>query len=383
MDHDQPHSNNNDEAQNHMDSIPTLARAHWEQSQESRVALKKIAEITTEKWAKQEFVECEWDYVEAAYKAKKLKEHAMICCFTDHAPLLQDFKDWIKYEMEARQGWPIKQIKFLDKNFLMEAKNKDEEEEDQIGIGSHDVEIHDMDLAENGAGGDEEHPLHAPEDEYIENIVEDLMTTPINVATQTPTRMNMRMEDTLMILDSDGDKSDYEAHFPRETKPANKPTEHWRRKANLQTKWARSRENNSSSALRDFNMIEYAEDSLGGPNLLKGWELEAWTRLKVKHDLKDSLKELGAVSGSHFTWRQKRGNKLEQSQIDHIYLEDKGWWLGKIQELIHDGGQALSDHNPVILKATLHNAIGLATIPCFYTYFKANVEILKKEDTIS
>ncbi|CAM6111226.1 unnamed protein product [Calypogeia fissa] len=119
MEHDQGHPPCNDEAYNHMDSVPAMARAHWEQSLESRTALKKIAQITAEKWADQEYVECEWDYVEAAYEAKKLKEHAMICYFTDRAPMLQDFKEWIEYEMEDRQGWPIKQIKFLGKNFFM------------------------------------------------------------------------------------------------------------------------------------------------------------------------------------------------------------------------------------------------------------------------
>ncbi|CAM6084773.1 unnamed protein product [Calypogeia fissa] len=413
MDHDQHHSTLREEDHNHMDSVPEVARAHWEQLQESRTALHKIAHITAEKWAEQEFVECDWDYVEAAYEAKKLKEHAMICYFTDRAPLLHDFKDWIEYEMEARRGWPIKQIKFLGKNLFMvyfeefihreealtlapwfmenrfvytfrwephfdvrletytllpvwieipfrsiilekcrklvagalgkilyyvqgdeissfphdracilwdtcrpvpksvkinladglaiwqpvtfrnipyhcykcrrkghlardcnqekdeaatvidhpnvdlpaaaqghpvavdpetaippetnrpadesdnsdsdqgepmhagAAENDDEdgEEQEQIAAGSPDVEVHDMDLAENGAGVEGAPQSRAPADEYIENIAEDPITTPLNAATQTPPGMHLRVEDTPMIPESDGDKSNYEAHF--------------------------------------------------------------------------------------------------------------------------------------------------------------------------
>ncbi|CAM6098150.1 unnamed protein product [Calypogeia fissa] len=43
----------------------------------------------------------------------------MICYFTDRAPLLQDFKDWISFELGTKRGWPTSQIKFLGKNFFL------------------------------------------------------------------------------------------------------------------------------------------------------------------------------------------------------------------------------------------------------------------------
>ncbi|CAM6094721.1 unnamed protein product [Calypogeia fissa] len=74
----------------------------------------------------------------------------------------------------------------------------------------------------------------------------------------------------------------------------------------------------------DFNMTESPEDTTGGSNLLSGWELEAWRRFKVKHNLKDALLELGCVTGSHFTWRRRRGDSLVQSRIDRMYLGQAG-----------------------------------------------------------
>ncbi|CAM6096136.1 unnamed protein product [Calypogeia fissa] len=79
----------------HLDPLSPSARVHWERCAESRDLLTKIASITSENWKDQEFVECEWEYAEAAYEAKKLKEHVMICYFMDRAPMLQDFREWI------------------------------------------------------------------------------------------------------------------------------------------------------------------------------------------------------------------------------------------------------------------------------------------------
>ncbi|CAM6102955.1 unnamed protein product [Calypogeia fissa] len=97
-----------DEA-SHMDSVPSLARPHWEQMVETRELLTKISKIIAENWSEQEHVVCDWDFVEAAYEAKKLKEHAMLCYFTNRAPILQDFREWAEFEMSDQRGWPITQ----------------------------------------------------------------------------------------------------------------------------------------------------------------------------------------------------------------------------------------------------------------------------------
>ncbi|CAM6093891.1 unnamed protein product [Calypogeia fissa] len=43
----------------------------------------------------------------------------MICYFTDRAPLLQDFRDWIQFKLGTQRGWPTTHIKFLGKNFFL------------------------------------------------------------------------------------------------------------------------------------------------------------------------------------------------------------------------------------------------------------------------
>ncbi|CAM6124136.1 unnamed protein product [Calypogeia fissa] len=131
----------------------------------------------------------------------------------------------------------------------------------------------------------------------------------------------------------------------------------------------------------DFNMTEEPADTTGGSNLLRGWELEAWRHLKVKLNLKDALTELDKVTGSRFTWRRRRGNTLEQSRIDRLYLGEAGWWLDGISELIHDGGQSLSDHDPIILRASL--APLASATPRFYTHFKAKAAILKQQQNLA
>ncbi|CAM6097657.1 unnamed protein product [Calypogeia fissa] len=127
-------------------------------------------------------------------------------------------------------------------------------------------------------------------------------------------------------------------------------------------------------------MTELPADSSGNSNLLRGWELEAWRGLRVKHGLKDSLCELGAATGPHFTWRRRRGNVLERSCFDRFYLGEEGWWLHGINELIHDGSQALLLHDPVILKVVLGHPppLDAASGARFSTYFKAKADILKK-----
>ncbi|CAM6124130.1 unnamed protein product [Calypogeia fissa] len=113
MEHDQMHTPAPARAYDHMDPLPELSRAHWEHYPESQEVLATIARITAENWSEQEFAECDWDYAEAAYEAKKLKDHAMLCYFTDRPPMLNDFREWIEYEFTAKRGWPVLQVKFL------------------------------------------------------------------------------------------------------------------------------------------------------------------------------------------------------------------------------------------------------------------------------
>ncbi|CAM6096661.1 unnamed protein product [Calypogeia fissa] len=70
MDHDFQHESTREDAFSHLDPLPGSARVHWERCDESRAILSKLASITAENWQEQEYVECNWDYAEAAYEAK-------------------------------------------------------------------------------------------------------------------------------------------------------------------------------------------------------------------------------------------------------------------------------------------------------------------------
>ncbi|CAM6082592.1 unnamed protein product [Calypogeia fissa] len=119
MDYEQAPPSEHTEERMHRDTTPGLDPEFWEQSSASKAALDKIVAITSENWHEQEFVECQWDFAEAALEVQKLQSHAMICYFTERAPLLQDFKEWISFELGTQRGWPTRQIKFLGKNFFL------------------------------------------------------------------------------------------------------------------------------------------------------------------------------------------------------------------------------------------------------------------------
>ncbi|CAM6098151.1 unnamed protein product [Calypogeia fissa] len=66
MDHDQTFAFQNATGVNREGTSAARDRASWEQSNASKAALSKIAEITTEQWSEHEYVECQWDFAEAA-----------------------------------------------------------------------------------------------------------------------------------------------------------------------------------------------------------------------------------------------------------------------------------------------------------------------------
>lgn len=48
-----------------------------------------------------------------------LIKHAMVYYFTDRAPMLTEFKDWVVEEIVAKRGWAIDQVKFARRNFFL------------------------------------------------------------------------------------------------------------------------------------------------------------------------------------------------------------------------------------------------------------------------
>lgn len=107
----------------------------------------------------------------------------------------------------------------------------------------------------------------------------------------------------------------------------------------------------------DSNMTESRLDSSGPSPLIRGREAEFWRLLKLRFDLSDAFHILeGKIIGSRFTWRRTRNGALVESRLDRFYFSDKGWWVGRIERLTHEGGSAFSDHDPITLRITLDSS---------------------------
>lgn len=92
----------------------------------------------------------------------------------------------------------------------------------------------------------------------------------------------------------------------------------------------------------DFNMTESRQDSSGPSPMIRGREAEFWRLFKLRFNLLDVFHILdGSRSGARFTWRRTRNGVRFESRLDRFYLSDKGWWVGKIKRLTHEGGSAL------------------------------------------
>jgi hypothetical protein len=102
-------------------------------------------------------------------------------------------------------------------------------------------------------------------------------------------------------------------------------------------------------------MTESRSDSIGFSPSLQGRELEAWRLLKTRFNFQYAYSIAGKIDGALYTWRRTRGQVLVQSRIDRFYLSDGGWWLDSIKKLQHDGAQALSDHDPIVLLFAFHH----------------------------
>lgn len=132
----------------------------------------------------------------------------------------------------------------------------------------------------------------------------------------------------------------------------------------------------------NFNMIEDKIDASGVSSIIKGRELECWRALKTRFEFIDVLHLKGEYGGAHFTWRRNRMQVLVQSRLDRCYVAKGGWWTGHELSITHDGGSALSDHDPIIL--TFNSA---QNGPPRREYgkialFKANPSVLRNRDNM-
>lgn len=132
----------------------------------------------------------------------------------------------------------------------------------------------------------------------------------------------------------------------------------------------------------DFNMVERREDSTGQSPLLKGRQLESWRLLKSSLNLHDAFDIIGKIDGALFTWRRVILGKLTQSRLDRFYFSDTGWWTHAIRRLTHDGGQALSDHDPIWVSFLLSPPPDTNTSMKKTSPFRANSAVLKSQEAV-
>lgn len=99
----------------------------------------------------------------------------------------------------------------------------------------------------------------------------------------------------------------------------------------------------------DFNMIETTVDSFGPSPLIQGRQLEAWRLLVTCLDLIDTYYLARNLLGTRFTRRLVHEHCLDQSRLDHFYINDKAKWIHVIIKLEHVQNQTLSDHDLILL----------------------------------
>lgn len=70
---------------------------------------------------------------------------------------------------------------------------------------------------------------------------------------------------------------------------------------------------------------------------------------------------------------------MRQSRLDRFYFSEHGWWTNSIKHLTHDGGSALSDHDPIIVQFSIwpEPVIFTHNLARGTNYFKMNPRLLK------
>ncbi|KAL3678979.1 hypothetical protein R1sor_021935 [Riccia sorocarpa] len=103
----------------------------------------------------------------------------------------------------------------------------------------------------------------------------------------------------------------------------------------------------------DWNMVLKQEDASGPSPLLKGSPLQAWNEVEIHWHLEDTYNIAMKKSGPRFTRQVTRGERLDQSRLDRAYINKSASWITEVLREAHDGTDALSDHNPVVVEVSI------------------------------
>ncbi|KAL3679136.1 hypothetical protein R1sor_022092 [Riccia sorocarpa] len=95
-------------------------------------------------------------------------------------------------------------------------------------------------------------------------------------------------------------------------------------------------------------MGDWNQDSAGPTALLKGDLLGAWQALDQACDLEDMYTLAENKRGPSFTRQVYTGERLDQARLDRLYFTNRGRWIARAVNLLHDDHEALSDHIPIV-----------------------------------
>ncbi|KAL3682940.1 hypothetical protein R1sor_000962 [Riccia sorocarpa] len=127
----------------------------------------------------------------------------------------------------------------------------------------------------------------------------------------------------------------------------------------------------------DFNCVELPEDTQGTANLLNGGELRHWKNWVRNTEMVDAFITTVQHKGPRFTRQRIKGDQIEFSRLDRLYLSAGADWVESVEELQHDGRCGLSDHFPIVL--TIKTEKEEAQPRPWRTYFKCRTEDLQRE----
>ncbi|KAL3695993.1 hypothetical protein R1sor_010069 [Riccia sorocarpa] len=129
----------------------------------------------------------------------------------------------------------------------------------------------------------------------------------------------------------------------------------------------------------DWNQVELPEDSNTPSTVLHGSEERAWKNLVEKADLVDNWLVCAHQIGPWYTRQQIRGDKLELSRLDRLYISNGAEWIHGAAEERHVATMGLSNHLPVEALINMNTPVKKSPRS---TYTKLQTEAFKDPEAL-
>lgn len=83
-------------------------------------------------------------------------------------------------------------------------------------------------------------------------------------------------------------------------------------------------------------MVELWDDAVGNSTLIHGTEARVWNKLVDRFNLVDNYLCAGSRFGPHYTRQAMKGERLDQSRLDHIYSSEQKSWCMFVKNFSHE-----------------------------------------------